>query len=42
VRLDKEASKEKIDGPVSLVMANARRIVTVGPEPAEDPDLVVA
>lgn len=26
VRLDKEASKEKIDGPSALVMANARRI----------------
>jgi phage terminase large subunit-like protein len=42
VRLDKEASKEKIDGPVAVVMANARRIVRVPEVPAEDPDLVVA
>jgi phage terminase large subunit-like protein len=42
VRLDKDASREKIDGPVALVMANARRIVHVAPQPAEDPDLVVA
>ena len=27
VRLDKESSREKIDGPAALVMANARRIV---------------
>jgi phage terminase large subunit-like protein len=27
VRLDKDAAKEKIDGPSALVMANARRIV---------------
>jgi phage terminase large subunit-like protein len=31
VRLDKEAAKEKIDGPAALVMANARRIATVAP-----------
>jgi phage terminase large subunit-like protein len=42
VRLDKEASKEKIDGAVALVMANARRIAQVPTEPAEDPDLVTA
>jgi len=32
VRLDKDAAKEKIDGPSALVMANARRIVKV-PQP---------
>lgn len=32
VRIDKEASKEKIDGPSSLVMANARRIVVEKPK----------
>jgi hypothetical protein len=42
VRLDKEAAKEKIDGPSALVMANARRIAQVPEVPAEDPDLVVA
>jgi phage terminase large subunit-like protein len=42
VRLDKDAAKEKIDGPVALVMANARRIAQVPAIPAEDPDLVVA
>jgi len=42
VRLDKDAAKEKIDGPVALVMANARRIAQVPEQPAEDPDLVVA
>jgi phage terminase large subunit-like protein len=33
VRLDKDAAKEKIDGPSALVMANARRIAQV---PKED------
>jgi phage terminase large subunit-like protein len=42
VRLDKDAAKEKIDGAVALVMANARRIAQVPAIPAEDPDLVVA
>jgi phage terminase large subunit-like protein len=42
VRLDKDAAKDKIDGPVALVMANARRIVRVPEVPAEDPDLVTA
>lgn len=32
VRLDKEAAKEKIDGPSALVMANARRIAQVKPK----------
>jgi phage terminase large subunit-like protein len=32
VRLDKEASKEKIDGPSALVMANARRIAQAKPK----------
>jgi phage terminase large subunit-like protein len=35
VRLDKDASKEKIDGPSALVMANSRRIVV----PAEVPSV---
>ncbi len=42
VRLDKEAAKEKIDGPSALVMANARRIAQPRELPAEDPDLVTA
>jgi len=42
VRLDKDAAKEKIDGPVALVMANARRIAQVPEVPAEDPVLVIA
>jgi phage terminase large subunit-like protein len=42
VRLDKEAAKEKIDGPSALVMANARRIAQVPEVPAEDPELVTA
>jgi phage terminase large subunit-like protein len=42
VRLDKDAAKEKIDGPSALVMANARRIAQVPEVPADDPDLVVA
>ncbi len=42
VRLDKDAAKEKIDGAVALVMANARRIAQVPEVPAEDPDLVIA
>lgn len=32
VRIDKEASKEKIDGPSALVMSNARRIVVEKPK----------
>jgi phage terminase large subunit-like protein len=31
VRLDKDAAKDKIDGAVALVMANARRIAAVAP-----------
>jgi phage terminase large subunit-like protein len=42
VRLDKDAAKEKIDGPSALVMANARRIAQRPEQPSEDPDLVVA
>jgi phage terminase large subunit-like protein len=42
VRLDKDAAKDKIDGAVALVMANARRIAQVPQRPAEDPDLVIA
>lgn len=42
VRLDKEAAKEKIDGPSALVMANARRIAAPPEEVAEDPALVTA
>jgi phage terminase large subunit-like protein len=42
VRLDKEASSEKIDGPSALVMANARRIAQPPDLPAEDPVLVMA
>jgi len=42
VRLDKEAAKDKIDGPSALVMANARRIAVVPTQAAEDPDLVTA
>jgi phage terminase large subunit-like protein len=42
VRLDKDAAKEKIDGAVALVMANARRIAQVHELPADDPELVVA
>jgi phage terminase large subunit-like protein len=42
VRLDKEASKDKIDGAVGLVMANARRIAQLPDMPAEDPILVTA
>ena len=42
VRLDKDAAKEKIDGPSALVMANARRIAQVRPVAAEDPELVTA
>jgi phage terminase large subunit-like protein len=42
VRLDKEESKEKIDGPSSLVMANARRIAQPPEQPAEDPVLIIA
>jgi phage terminase large subunit-like protein len=42
VRLDKDAAKDKIDGPVALVMANARRIAQVAEVQAEDPDLVIA
>jgi len=34
VRLDKEAAKEKIDGPSALVMANARRIAPPAPQPS--------
>ena len=34
VRLDKEAAKEKIDGPSALVMANARRIAQLPQEPS--------
>jgi phage terminase large subunit-like protein len=41
VRLDKEESKEKIDGPSALVMANARRIAQPPDQPAEDPVLVI-
>jgi hypothetical protein len=42
VRLDKDAAKEKIDGPSSLIMANARRIARLPEQPAEDPILVTA
>jgi phage terminase large subunit-like protein len=42
IRLDKNASKDKIDGAVALVMANARRIAQLPEQPAEDPDLVIA
>ncbi len=42
VRLDKDAAKEKIDGPVALVMANARRIAQVPALVADDPELVTA
>jgi len=42
VRLDKDAAKEKIDGPSALVMANARRIAQPPETTADDPDLVVA
>jgi phage terminase large subunit-like protein len=42
VRLDKEAAKDKIDGPSSAVMANARRIAQPPDTPAEDPILVTA
>jgi len=35
VRLDKEAAKEKIDGPSALVMANARRIAQVPVKPPQ-------
>jgi phage terminase large subunit-like protein len=42
VRLDKDASKEKIDGAVAVVMANARRIAQVPIPDADDPDLVTA
>lgn len=42
VRLDKDAAKEKIDGPSALVMANARRIAQPPELPAEDPVLVTA
>lgn len=41
IRLDKDAAKEKIDGPSALVMANARRIAQPPEVPAEDPDLIV-
>src|SRR5262249_60807702 len=39
--LDKDAAKEKIDGPSALVMANVRRIAQPPEVPAEDPDLIV-
>jgi phage terminase large subunit-like protein len=42
VRLDKDAAKEKIDGPSALVMANARRIAQPPQETAEDPVVVSA
>lgn len=42
VRLDKEASKEKIDGPSALATANARRIAQPPDLPADDPVLVTA
>jgi C4-dicarboxylate-specific signal transduction histidine kinase len=42
VRLDKDAAKDKIDGPVALVMANARRIAQLPAVLAEDPELVTA
>jgi phage terminase large subunit-like protein len=42
VRLDKEAAREKIDGPSALVMANARRIATPPQEQAADPIVVSA
>jgi len=41
VRLDKDAAKEKIDGPSAIVMANARRIAVPPEAPVEDPDLLV-
>lgn len=40
VRLDKDAAKEKIDGPSALVMANARRIAQPLEAPPEDPVLL--
>jgi len=42
VRLDKDASKEKIDGPSALVMANSRRIEKTPEQPAEDPVVATA
>jgi phage terminase large subunit-like protein len=42
VRLDKDAAREKIDGPSALVMANARRIAQPPDLQPEDPDLLVA
>lgn len=42
VRLDKDEAKDKIDGPVALVIANARRIVQIPTQVADDPDLVTA
>lgn len=42
VRLDKDAAKEKIDGPSALVMANSRRIAQPPQETAEDPVVVSA
>lgn len=42
VRLDKEAAKEKIDGPSALVMANARRIAQPPDQHDEDPVLIIA
>jgi phage terminase large subunit-like protein len=42
VRLDKDAAREKIDGPSALVLANARRIAQPREAPSDDPDLVVA
>jgi len=41
VRLDKDKAKEKIDGAVALVLANARRIARPVLQPAPDPDLFV-
>lgn len=42
VRIDKDAAKEKIDGPAAAVMANARRIAQFVSGPADDPVLVTA
>lgn len=42
VRLDKDAAKEKIDGPSALVMANARRIAQAVDGPVPDPIFISA
>jgi phage terminase large subunit-like protein len=40
-RLDKQVSKEKIDGAVALVMANARRIARPPEPPAPDYQIMI-